>query len=195
MLFDKSQCAKAGGAGARSRITMATEHQHASGGAELTDQRQAVFASQVDVKHHHLGPQLRGQPQGVGHAGGSDDAAQPKWRAAAPSRGRKPAPASAPGAARNKSSERPQRAYHVEVPKSVEKAISKLPEALAERIERRIDALAQDPRPHGAEKIKGEANTYRVRDGDYRILYEIHDRVLRVLVLTVGNRREVYRKR
>jgi mRNA interferase RelE/StbE len=77
----------------------------------------------------------------------------------------------------------------------VEKTLEKLPEPLAERIENRIQALAHEPRPLGVEKLQGEDNTYRIRSSDYRIIYEIHDRVLLVRVLTVGNRREVYRKR
>jgi mRNA-degrading endonuclease RelE of RelBE toxin-antitoxin system len=52
-----------------------------------------------------------------------------------------------------------------------------------------------DPRPAGAEKMKGEENAWRVRVGDYRIIYEIHDAVLLVMVFAVGNRKEVYRKR
>jgi mRNA interferase RelE/StbE len=56
-----------------------------------------------------------------------------------------------------------------------------------------IDSLAANPRPQGVEKMKGEKNLYRVRTGDYRILYTIEDRKLIVLVVKIGNRRDVYR--
>lgn len=57
-----------------------------------------------------------------------------------------------------------------------------------------IDALAIQPRPSGVVKLEG-GEFYRVRSGDYRIIYQIDDDVLRVLIVTVGNRREVYKKR
>jgi len=53
--------------------------------------------------------------------------------------------------------------------------------------------LVDDPRPHGVEKMSGERNAYRIRVGDYRIIYEIHDAVLIVVVVRVGHRRAVYR--
>ncbi len=58
----------------------------------------------------------------------------------------------------------------------------------------RIAALADDPRPPGCEKLSG-LERYRVRQGAYRIIYEIEDDRLVVLVVRVGNRREVYRTR
>jgi len=54
---------------------------------------------------------------------------------------------------------------------------------------KKIDSLAEDPRPPGAEKLSGSENAYRVRVGDYRILYEITDQVLLVVVVKVGRRR------
>jgi mRNA interferase RelE/StbE len=65
--------------------------------------------------------------------------------------------------------------------------------AVQKRIIGRIEALAVNPRPHGVEKLAGEDQTYRVRVGEYRILYEVHDAALVVLVVKVGHRREVYR--
>ncbi|MEW6252681.1 MAG: type II toxin-antitoxin system RelE/ParE family toxin [Planctomycetota bacterium] len=61
------------------------------------------------------------------------------------------------------------------------------------RVARRIDALAQNPRPPGAEKLKGVDALWQVRAGDYRILYTIRDDVVLVLVVRVRHRREVYR--
>lgn len=63
-----------------------------------------------------------------------------------------------------------------------------------ERIVRRIQALADDPRPMGAEKLAGRGDKYRIRQGDYRILYEIEDNVLIVTVVKIGDRKDVYRR-
>ncbi len=62
------------------------------------------------------------------------------------------------------------------------------------RVSRKIDALAQDPRPAGVKKLEGEADIYRVRDGNFRIIYRIEDRKPLILVLLVGDRRDVYRR-
>jgi mRNA interferase RelE/StbE len=61
-----------------------------------------------------------------------------------------------------------------------------------ERVLRAAYALADDPRPPGVRKMRGADRQYRIRVGDYRVIYEIHDDVLLVLVIEVGNRREVY---
>lgn len=56
----------------------------------------------------------------------------------------------------------------------------------------KIEALAGEPRPHGCEKLSGQEH-YRVRQGDYRVVYEIDDAAQTVLVVKVGQRRDVYR--
>jgi mRNA interferase RelE/StbE len=56
-----------------------------------------------------------------------------------------------------------------------------------------MDKLAQDPRPPGAKKLHGEPGLFRVRAGDYRVIYTVRDKVLLVLVLAIGHRRDVYR--
>jgi len=61
------------------------------------------------------------------------------------------------------------------------------------RIMRRIRSLADDPRPVGCEKLSGQER-YRVRQGSYRIIYEIQDARLTVMVVKVGRRRDIYRK-
>ena len=58
---------------------------------------------------------------------------------------------------------------------------------------RKLDALEENPRPFGVEKMAGPADLYRVRVGDWRIVYAIRDRELVVIVIRIGNRREVYR--
>lgn len=62
------------------------------------------------------------------------------------------------------------------------------------RLAPRIEALAEQPRPPGVEKLAGADDLYRVRVGDYRIVYAIKDEVLLVLVVRVGHRRDVYRR-
>jgi mRNA interferase RelE/StbE len=62
------------------------------------------------------------------------------------------------------------------------------------RIQAALDLLADHPRPPAAKQLVGGAGEWRVRTGDYRIVYEIEDDVLLVLALTMGHRREVYRK-
>ena len=58
-----------------------------------------------------------------------------------------------------------------------------------------IQSLANEPRPIGVKKLSGEKDIYRVRVGNYRVLYQIVDKVLVVAVVSVGHRREVYRDR
>lgn len=84
--------------------------------------------------------------------------------------------------------------YRIEIKRSAAKEI----EAIADRRTRtkvieRIAALAEDPRPAGCEKLSG-AESYRIRQGDYRIVYTVEDRRLVVEIVKVGHRREVYRR-
>ena len=76
--------------------------------------------------------------------------------------------------------------------KSVAKDLRAFPKVDVKRILQRIRSLADDPRPPGCEKLSGQQR-YRVRQGLYRIVYEIDDKVLIVLVVKVGHRRDVYR--
>lgn len=85
--------------------------------------------------------------------------------------------------------------YRVEVSHAAARQLRKLDGAAQRRIQAVIELLAQDPRPGGAKKLVGGAGEWPVRTGDYRIIYEIDDGVLRILVLAVGHRREVYRGR
>jgi mRNA interferase RelE/StbE len=65
---------------------------------------------------------------------------------------------------------------------------------LQQRLRPRIDALAAEPRPREATPLRGADHLYRLRVGDYRILYEIRRAVLLVLVIRIGHRRDVYRR-
>lgn len=83
--------------------------------------------------------------------------------------------------------------YKVEIADSALKSLTGLPSKERERIRGMIRTLADNPRPHGALKMRGPRNLYRIRAGNYRVLYAVEDAVLKVLVVAVGHRREVYR--
>ena len=82
--------------------------------------------------------------------------------------------------------------YRVIIRKSVLKDMRGIPKKDARRIVAAIKSLADDPRPPGAKKLSGQER-YRLRQGNYRILYEIEDDRLIVCVVRVGDRRDVYR--
>lgn len=84
-------------------------------------------------------------------------------------------------------------AYRVDIADSALKALRKIPDRDARRIDVAILALADTPRPAGAKKLQGDDDLYRVRVGDYRIVYAIRDAVLLVLVVRITHRRDVYR--
>ena len=84
--------------------------------------------------------------------------------------------------------------YRVEVAEAAVRSLRKLDPTARRRVQAAIELLAEQPRPSGARKLVGGDGLMRVRTGDYRIVYEIHDDVLVVLVVAVGHRREVYRR-
>lgn len=73
------------------------------------------------------------------------------------------------------------------------KELARLPGDMHRRVIRKLDALEANPRPVGVEKLSGTEDLYRVRVGDWRIVYAIRDRELVVIVIRIGHRREVYR--
>ncbi len=83
--------------------------------------------------------------------------------------------------------------YSVLIKKSAERELRGIPRVDLRRVISRMQALANDPRPPGSEKLSGEER-YRVRQGDYRIVYAIDDDQRAVEVVKVGHRREVYRQ-
>ena len=85
--------------------------------------------------------------------------------------------------------------YKIRIAPAAERDIRRLSKQAQKRVFDRIEALGAAPRARGVEKLKGKgaALFYRARVGDYRIIYEIQYDLLIVLVLKVGNRREVYR--
>ena len=82
--------------------------------------------------------------------------------------------------------------YRVILPRSVQKELDRLPEIGVKRILARLRQCEANPSPADVKKLKGR-DAWRIRVGDYRVIYEIHDRELQVLVITVGHRREIYR--
>lgn len=82
--------------------------------------------------------------------------------------------------------------YKLIFKKSIAKDLRALPKQDIARILQRFDELQIDPRPAGCEKLSGQER-YRVRQGVYRIIYEVTDRTLIVCIVKVGHRREVYR--
>ena len=82
--------------------------------------------------------------------------------------------------------------YRILLKRSAAKELEGLPEKDRRRVVRRIQSLADDPRPTGCEKLSGQEK-FRLRQGDYRILYSIDDAGSEVTVVKIGHRRDVYR--
>ena len=85
--------------------------------------------------------------------------------------------------------------YRVEIATAAVRQLRKLDRPAQRRVQAAIELLATEPRPNGARKLVGGNGELRVRTGDYRIVYEIHDNVLLVLVIAVGHRRDIYDRR
>lgn len=84
--------------------------------------------------------------------------------------------------------------YSILIKQSAAKELAAIPKRHLPAVVSRIAALAEDPRPPGCEKLSGQ-DRYRVRQGDYRIVYSIEDDRLTVWVVKVGHRKDVYRSR
>ena len=84
------------------------------------------------------------------------------------------------------------RGYTVLIKRSAEKEMDRLPARTFERLTRAILKLERDPRPKGSKRLRG-VQDYRLRVGEYRVLYSIDDHKRVVQVIAVGHRREVYR--
>lgn len=85
--------------------------------------------------------------------------------------------------------------YEVQILPKAARQIKSLSVEVRQDITLTIQSLANEPRPIGVKKLSGEKDIYRVRIGNYRVLYRIVDKVLVVVVVSVGHRREVYRDR
>ncbi|SOC58355.1 type II toxin-antitoxin system RelE family toxin [Ornithinimicrobium cerasi] len=85
--------------------------------------------------------------------------------------------------------------YKIEFSPAAARQLRKLDGSARRRVQAAVELLADEPRPTGAKKLVGGDGEWRVRTGDYRIVYEIDDGVLLVLVLAVGHRRDIYQRR
>ncbi len=88
-----------------------------------------------------------------------------------------------------------QRRYAVEVSPKADREFTALGREVQERLTPRIDSLAEQPRPPGVQKLAGDEDLYRIRVGPYRVIYEIDDARRRVVIASVGDRKEVYLRR
>ena len=85
--------------------------------------------------------------------------------------------------------------YRIEVAPAALRQLRKLDPDARRRVQAAIELLADQPRPGAAKKLVSGAGEWRVRTGDLRVVYEIHDDVLLVLVVAVGHRRQIYQRR
>jgi mRNA interferase RelE/StbE len=85
--------------------------------------------------------------------------------------------------------------YRLKFKRSAERAFLGLPRDVQPRLDKRLLALQDDPRPPGTKALAGETGLHRLQVGDYRVVYEVHDKEILVLVLAIGHRRETYRRR
>ena len=81
--------------------------------------------------------------------------------------------------------------YSIEIKKSAAKEIEKLPKTVLKRILNKIQSLSTEPRPSGCKKLTADEK-YRLRVGDYRILYSIEDDRLVIYIVKVGHRKKIY---
>ncbi|HNS01544.1 MAG TPA: type II toxin-antitoxin system RelE/ParE family toxin [Anaerolineae bacterium] len=85
------------------------------------------------------------------------------------------------------------RRYTVIVERQAEKTLRRLPKEVLSRVDRLLMSLAEEPRPAGCKKLRGYENLYRLRAGDWRLIYAIEDDQLVVLIIEVAPRGEAYR--
>lgn len=82
--------------------------------------------------------------------------------------------------------------YRVDFTSAAARQMRKLPRATRHRLVEAVTALERDPRPPGALKLAGERTAWRIRVGDYRVIYDVYDRELTVTVVRAAHRREAY---
>ena len=83
--------------------------------------------------------------------------------------------------------------YRIEFSPSAESQFKKLPKEVQARLKPRVDSLTGNPFPKGVKKLSAEENLDRLRIRDYRIIYQVQGRVLLILILKIGHRKNVYR--
>ena len=83
--------------------------------------------------------------------------------------------------------------YRIEISTSAERSLKKIPNKDISKIVEAIQILAINPYPDNCRKLSGEENTFRIRQGNYRIIYEVLGKKLLILILKIGHRKDVYR--
>lgn len=83
--------------------------------------------------------------------------------------------------------------YRIELTRDALRALAKLDKPVRRRVQGAIDRLADDPHPAGMIALRGAPGAFRIRIGDYRVIYVLHDDLLLVVVIDIGHRRDVYR--
>lgn len=84
--------------------------------------------------------------------------------------------------------------YKLFISSSAQKSLSKIPKMDLIKITLQIQKLSIDPQPIGCRKLQGEEFTYRIRVGKYRIIYEINNKEIKILILKIGHRKDIYKK-
>jgi mRNA interferase RelE/StbE len=84
-------------------------------------------------------------------------------------------------------------AYTILVAPPAERQLKSFAPPVQKRLVKRLKTLRDNPRPQDVKKLAGKDNLYRIREGDYRIIYTIEDKALVVLVVKIGDRKEIYR--
>ncbi len=83
--------------------------------------------------------------------------------------------------------------YHIELRPGARKSLLNLDKPIRRRVQRAIDDLADNPRPHGVTALAGAPGTLRIRVGDYRVIYTVQDNELLILIIDVDHRNRIYR--
>lgn len=82
--------------------------------------------------------------------------------------------------------------YEIEWKRSAVKELKQLPKEIIVRILQAVESLANDPFPAGVKKLVGSKHTYRIREGDYRVIYDVLSNTLVIEIIRVGHRKDVY---
>lgn len=83
--------------------------------------------------------------------------------------------------------------YDIQYKSSVKKDLKKLNQSDRKSIVNKIEKLKKDPKPQGSAKLKGSADLYRIRQGDYRVIYRLANNVLVVVIIRIGHRSDIYK--
>lgn len=84
--------------------------------------------------------------------------------------------------------------YKIEWKQSAKKELKKLKKAVIPRIIKAVESLSINPHPTGSRKLQGSEHLYRVRLGDYRIVYSVENKILLIEIIRIGHRKDIYRK-